>query len=397
MDFATHYYPNVLEAMRTRWISPQFIATNRIDSERGYDEVREMGRAVIRALGIGTSATHMEWFAGPKGLYFSEIGCRPPGVRCWDLYAAGNDIDIYGEWAMAVVHGRVSRAPSRRFSAGIIALRPDHDGSITHYDGVDEIQARHGEWVIDAHLPPAGHADASRSRPGTWPTPGSACATPTTTSSASMLDDVGRTVKVHASEILKRFEVTDGRILPRKSGAGGDGLLGRFGHCDPKSMTKFSGPHDGGLPIGRVERGGRLTRSMRGAAGEPFPIVEPSVCTFAYRGPVISVQLAHFGVGLPDDLSFEQLGDARVVGAGPRHPRRHTPRVQARRRRQLRQPLHRRPAEPHRRLAPVRRQLGVRVMGLRRAVVGAARRRRAGGNVHGRQRLERASSAGTPA
>ena len=31
-DFVTHYYPNVLEAMRTRWISPQIVATNRIDA-----------------------------------------------------------------------------------------------------------------------------------------------------------------------------------------------------------------------------------------------------------------------------------------------------------------------------------------------------------------------------
>ena len=155
LDFVTHYYPNVLEAMRTRWISPQFIATNRID-EPGYDEVKEMGRAVIGALGIGTSATHMEWFIGAKGLYFSEIGCRPPGVRCWDLYASGNDIDIYREWANAIVHGNVSRASSRRFSAGIIALRPDRDGNISGYSGVDDIQHRYGEWIIDAHLPPPG-------------------------------------------------------------------------------------------------------------------------------------------------------------------------------------------------------------------------------------------------
>ena len=33
----------------------------------GYDELRAMGRRVIGALGIGTSATHMEWFAGPEG------------------------------------------------------------------------------------------------------------------------------------------------------------------------------------------------------------------------------------------------------------------------------------------------------------------------------------------
>ncbi len=35
-DFACHYYPNVLHAMRTRWISPQFVATNRLDSAASY-------------------------------------------------------------------------------------------------------------------------------------------------------------------------------------------------------------------------------------------------------------------------------------------------------------------------------------------------------------------------
>ena len=80
-DFVCHYFPNVLEAMRTRWISPQYVSTNRVDSVADYQQVREMGQRVIEALGIGTSATHMEWFFGPKGLKFSEIGCRPPGRR----------------------------------------------------------------------------------------------------------------------------------------------------------------------------------------------------------------------------------------------------------------------------------------------------------------------------
>src|SRR5262245_15827428 len=95
-DFCSHYFPGVLEAMRTRWISPQVATTNRIEGE-GYREVRELGARVNQVLGIGTSATHMEWFFGPKGLKFSEIGCRPPGVRVWDLYSAANDIDLYVE------------------------------------------------------------------------------------------------------------------------------------------------------------------------------------------------------------------------------------------------------------------------------------------------------------
>src|SRR5207245_8444060 len=95
VDFVSHYYPNVLEAMRTRWISPQFISTNRIDAAPEYAELREMGRRVIAALGIETSATHMEWFFGPKGLKLSEIGGTPPGVGAWGLYSAANDRDVY--------------------------------------------------------------------------------------------------------------------------------------------------------------------------------------------------------------------------------------------------------------------------------------------------------------
>ncbi len=155
-DFVCHYFPNVLEAMRKRWISPQFICTNRIDSAAAYEDLRALGAKVNAAFGIDTSATHMEWFFGPKGLKFSEIGCRPAGVGCWDLYSAANEVDMYREWAMAIVHGKPSSKLSRKFSAGIIALRPDKDGIISHYDGLDEVQQRFGAYVIDAHLPAEG-------------------------------------------------------------------------------------------------------------------------------------------------------------------------------------------------------------------------------------------------
>jgi len=197
-EFVCHYYPNVLEAMRTRWISPQFICTNRIDSADGYVEVKALGRKVVRALGIETSATHMEWFYGPKGLKFSEIGCRPPGVRAWDLYAAGNDFDIYREWAMAVVHGKPSQSLSRRFSAGIIALRPDRDGRITGYEGVQEIERAFGQWIIDAHLPPAG-TPTQPVEAGYMANAWLRMKHPDYDELRRMLDLVGRTIKVRAS------------------------------------------------------------------------------------------------------------------------------------------------------------------------------------------------------
>jgi hypothetical protein len=155
-EAVTHYYPNVLGAMRERWISPQMVTTNRIDAE-GYTELRHFGRQVIGAFGLGTTATHMEWFAGPKGLMFSEIGARPPGCNFWDVYCAANDIDLYTEWARALVHGHVEQRASRRFAAGLIALRPSQDGHITGYSGVEEMNRKYGSHIFKAFLPPAGH------------------------------------------------------------------------------------------------------------------------------------------------------------------------------------------------------------------------------------------------
>jgi hypothetical protein len=196
-EFITHYYPNVLQAMRERWISPQMVTTNRIDAP-GYREVREMGRDVIRILDIGTSATHMEWFAGPKGLKFSEIGCRPPGVGQWDVYNAANDFDLYLEWASALTHGRPQRAPSRRYAAGMIALRPSCDGHITGYSGLDEIQQRYGDCIVAAHLPPVGSP--------TQPVEGGYMANawmrlrhPDYDTLRDIMDTIGKTVKVHAA------------------------------------------------------------------------------------------------------------------------------------------------------------------------------------------------------
>jgi D-alanine-D-alanine ligase-like ATP-grasp enzyme len=196
-EFITHYYPNVLTAMRERWISPQMITTNRIE-EPGYEEVRQMARDVIRVLGIGTSPTHMEWFAGPKGLRFSEIGCRPPGVGQWDVYNTANDFDLYLEWASALTHGVPQQAPSRRYSAGMIAIRPSCDGRITGYSGLDEIQQQFGECIVASHLPDPGTA--------TQPVEGGYMANawmrvrhPDYDALRHIMNTIGETVKVHAA------------------------------------------------------------------------------------------------------------------------------------------------------------------------------------------------------
>jgi hypothetical protein len=195
-DFISHYYPNVLEAMRTRWISPQIVATNRMDAP-AYGEIREMGRRVSEALGIGTSATHMEWFFGPKGLKFSEIGCRPPGVGQWDSYCAAGEFDLYREWALAVCHGASDQAPARGYSCGIIALRPDRDGRITHYEGTEEVFARYAPLVVGHRFPEPG-TPTQPVEAGYMANAWMRLRHPDYDTLRGILDDVGRTVQVRA-------------------------------------------------------------------------------------------------------------------------------------------------------------------------------------------------------
>lgn len=154
-EFVSHYYPNVLPALEDRRVAPQIAATNRVGLD-SYDELKEMGRKVIEVLGIGTSATHMEWFFGPKGLKFSEIGARPPGERIWDLYSAGNDLNLWTEWAMIMVHGRQASHLSRRFATGSVQVRPDRDGKIAGYENVREVMRVLRPYLFEHRLPPRG-------------------------------------------------------------------------------------------------------------------------------------------------------------------------------------------------------------------------------------------------
>ena len=119
-------------------------------------------------------------------------------MGAWDLYSAGNDMDIYLAWANAITRGETGAAPSRRYASGMVALRPERDGSISGYSGVEELQRRYGEWIIDAHLPSPGT--------GTQPVAAGYMANayvrmrhPDYDTLRGMLDDVGRTLHVYAS------------------------------------------------------------------------------------------------------------------------------------------------------------------------------------------------------
>jgi hypothetical protein len=195
-EFISHYYPAVLGALRDRSVSPQIAVTNRVDLD-SYDELRAMGRKVIKALGITTSATHMEWFFGPKGLKFSEIGARPPGERIWDLYSVANDMDVWTEWAMVMVHRQPAGRPSRRLATGSVQVRPDRDGIIRGYANATEVWRTIKPWVFE-HRQPVPGTPTDPIHKGYYNNVWFRLRHPDYDSLVKLMDYIGATLKVHA-------------------------------------------------------------------------------------------------------------------------------------------------------------------------------------------------------
>ena len=102
-----------------------------------------------------------------------EIGKSPHSVD-WRLFfavpAGGHVVEIGAGLGMAIVHGHPSQKPTRGYSAGLINLRPDRDGHIVGYDGLELIDQL-GSAVIDYYLPPVGSRcprTSSRTGPSCW-------------------------------------------------------------------------------------------------------------------------------------------------------------------------------------------------------------------------------------
>ncbi|CAN5831609.1 hypothetical protein BH11MYX2_BH11MYX2_28140 [soil metagenome] len=119
-------------------------------------------------------------------------------MRAWDLYNVGNDMDLYREWSMLIAAGRPSQRPSRRFSAGIIALRPSCDGRITGYSGLDAVREAYGDCLIDWHTPPVG-SPTQGVEAGYMANAWIRMKHPDYDRLRAILDSVGQTVKVHAA------------------------------------------------------------------------------------------------------------------------------------------------------------------------------------------------------
>ncbi len=156
----SHYLPTPLEVLQNPWIQWCVILPRDISGAE-YDPIRKIGVDALRALGLETGLSHMEWFelGGNRNgsrIAVSEVGARPPGAQITAMTSLAHDFDLYRAWARLMIHDRFE-PPERQYAAGAAFLRAQGEGRrVAQIRGLEQAQRELGELVIEAKLPQPG-------------------------------------------------------------------------------------------------------------------------------------------------------------------------------------------------------------------------------------------------
>ena len=154
-DSVSDYLPTPLEVLRHPWM--QWVV--RLPRDIGgpeYAGIRQVGPAALRALGLRTGLTHMEWFRRPDGtVAVSEVGARPPGAQITSMLCYAHDFDLYTAWARLMIDGTFD-PPERRWSTGTVYLRGQGVGRVVATHGLDTLPPEVAALVVEARLPEMG-------------------------------------------------------------------------------------------------------------------------------------------------------------------------------------------------------------------------------------------------
>ena len=108
-DSVSNYLPTPLEVLRNPWMQWVVLLPRDIGGPE-YAGIRQVAPQALKALGLTTGLTHMEWFRRPDGsVAVSEVGARPPGAQITSMLCYVHDFDLYTAWA-----GSWWTAPSTR-------------------------------------------------------------------------------------------------------------------------------------------------------------------------------------------------------------------------------------------------------------------------------------------
>ena len=154
-DSISNYLPTPLEVLRNPWMQWVVLLPHDIGGPE-YAGIRQVAPQALKALGLSTGLSHMEWFRRPDGsVAVSEVGARPPGAQITSMLCYVHDFDLYSAWAALMVHGGFD-PPPRNWAAGTVYLRGQGAGQVRATRGLDELPPEVTSLVVDSRLPRPG-------------------------------------------------------------------------------------------------------------------------------------------------------------------------------------------------------------------------------------------------
>jgi ATP-grasp domain len=151
----SQYLPTPLEVLENPWIQWAVLLPRSIDGPE-FDGIREAAAHGLRALGMDTGFSHMEWFRLREDrLALSEVAARPPGAQFTSLLSYAHDVDMYNAWARLELLGEFD-VPQRRHAVGAVYLRGQGVGVVRGVHGLETLQSELGDLVVEARLPHEG-------------------------------------------------------------------------------------------------------------------------------------------------------------------------------------------------------------------------------------------------
>jgi hypothetical protein len=154
-DSVSNYLPTPLEVLRNPWIQWIVLLPRDIGGPE-YDGIRAIAPTALRALGLQSGLTHMEWFRRPDGtVAVSEVAARPPGAQLTSMLCYAHDFDLYSAWAQLMMDGSFV-PPERSWSLGTVYLRGQGTGHVRAVRGLDGLPPELRSIVIESRLPEPG-------------------------------------------------------------------------------------------------------------------------------------------------------------------------------------------------------------------------------------------------
>lgn len=153
----SRYLPSPLEVLENPWIQWCVFLPREVSGPQ-YVAIRDAGFRALKALGLKTGLSHMEWFQLDQGrIAISEVGARPPGAQFTSLLSWAHDLDFYQAWPQLMIFDRFD-PPPRRYAVGAAYFRGQGRGRVRAIHGLDEAQRRYGHLVVESRLPRAGQS-----------------------------------------------------------------------------------------------------------------------------------------------------------------------------------------------------------------------------------------------